>query len=55
MATKTPGACCGKSAKAPQRFLIRYSNGKTEERSSLAAARIRASRDPQAVIEPIES
>jgi hypothetical protein len=55
MTTKTPGACCGKSAKTPQRFLIRYSDGKTEERSSLAAARIRASRDPKATIEPIES
>jgi hypothetical protein len=55
MATKIPGACCGKSAKTPQRFLITYSNGKTEERGSLAAARIRASRDPQATIEPIES
>lgn len=55
MATKVPGRCCGGSAKTPQKFIIRYSDGTTEERSSLAAARIRASRDPKATVEPVES
>lgn len=55
MASKVPGRCCGGSAKTPQKFIITYSDGKTEERSSLAAARIRASRDPGATVTPAEA
>lgn len=47
-------ACCGgKSRNAPEKFLITYSDGTTEERSSEAAARIRAARDPKATVKKI--
>lgn len=51
----TAKRCCGGTANAPQRYKITYSDGKTEERSSLAAARIRAAKDPKAKIEPIDA
>jgi len=51
----TAKRCCGGTAKAPQRHKIIYSDGTTEERSSLAAARIRAAKDPKAKIEPIDA
>lgn len=49
------GYCCGKTAKAKEKFRITYSDGKVEERDSLAAARIRAARDPGAKIEPVKN
>lgn len=49
-----PMCCQGPSASAPERYRITFSDGKVEEKSSLAAARIRAARDPQAKIEKIQ-
>lgn len=46
--------CCGGvNRAAPERYRITFSDGKVEEKSSLAAARIRAARDPKAKIEKI--
>lgn len=48
------GHCCGGSAKTKQAHKITFSDGTVEVKDSLAAARIRAAKDPKAVIEPVE-
>lgn len=48
------GYCCGGSPKTKQKVRIHYSDGTTEERDSMAAARIRAARDPKARLEPVK-